>query len=101
MSLNPIVFTKQILDTFLRYQRKVFPFSDPRLAVQAEADSEHEWDMFLGEEHAVQAEYGNLEGAQDMAASPEHGKDPYQSNIQPGALFDPEEFRQDGQRRLF
>lgn len=35
MSLNPIVFTKQILDTFLRYQRTAFPFSDPRLAAQA------------------------------------------------------------------
>ena len=37
MSLNPIVFTKQILDTFLRYQRTAFPFSDPRLAEQAKA----------------------------------------------------------------
>lgn len=37
MSLNPIVFTKLILDTFLRYQRTAFPFSDPRLAEQARA----------------------------------------------------------------
>lgn len=37
MTLNPIVFTKQILDTFLRYQRTAFPFSDERLAKQARA----------------------------------------------------------------
>jgi hypothetical protein len=67
---------------------------------QAMADSDHEWDLFLGKEHAVQAEYGNLEGALDMAASPEHGKDPYRAEPQPGALFDTEEFRGDGQRRL-
>jgi hypothetical protein len=35
-----------------------------------------------------------------MAASPEHGKDPYRAEPQPGALFDPDEFRRDGQRRL-
>jgi hypothetical protein len=67
---------------------------------QAMADSDHEWDLFLGKEHAVQAEYGNLKGALDMAASPEHGKDPYRAEPQPGALFDTEEFRGDGQRRL-
>lgn len=67
---------------------------------EAMADSAHEWDLFLGREHAVQAEYGNLEGALDMAASPEHGKDPYRAEPQPGALFDVDEFRQDGQRRL-
>ena len=67
---------------------------------EAMADSDHEWDLFLGQEHAVQAEYGNLEGAQDMAASPEHGKDPYRADPQPGALFDTDEFRRDGQRRL-
>jgi hypothetical protein len=67
---------------------------------EAMADSDHEWDLFLGKEHAVQAEYGNLEGALDMAASPEHGKDPYRADPQPGALFDTDEFRRDGQRRL-
>ena len=67
---------------------------------EAMADSAHEWDLFLGKEHAVQAEYGNLEGALDMAASAEHGKDPYRADPQPGALFDTDEFRQDGQRRL-
>jgi len=67
---------------------------------QAMANSDHEWDLFLGKEHAVQAEYGNLEGTQDLAASPEHGKEPYRTNPQPGALFDLDEFRQDGQRRL-
>jgi len=67
---------------------------------QAMADSDHEWDLFLGEEHAVQAEYGNLEGALDMAASPEHGKDPYRAEPQHGALFDIDEFRRDGQRRI-
>ena len=35
-----------------------------------------------------------------MAASPEHGKDPYRTDPQPGALFDTDEFRRDGQRRL-
>jgi hypothetical protein len=64
------------------------------------ADSDHEWDLFLGKEHAVQAEYGNSDGDVDMAASSEHGKDPYRVESQPGALFDPDEFRQDGQRRL-
>jgi hypothetical protein len=63
---------------------------------EAMADSDHEWDLFLGKEHAVQAEYGNL----DLAASPEHGKDPYRADPQPGALFDTDEFRRDGQRRL-
>jgi hypothetical protein len=67
---------------------------------QAMADSDHEWDLFLGKEHAVQAEYGNLKGALDMAASPEHGKDPYRAEPQHGPLFDTEEFRQDGERRL-
>ena len=67
---------------------------------QAMADSDHEWDLFLGKEHAVQAEYGNLEGSLDMAASAEHGKDPYRADPQPGALFDTDEFRRDGQRRL-
>mgnify|MGYP000754726529 CR=1 FL=1 len=67
---------------------------------QAMAESDHEWDLFLGKEHAVQAEYGNLEGALDMAASIEHGKDPYRDDPQPGALFDTDEFRRDGQRRL-
>jgi len=67
---------------------------------RAMADSDHEWDLFLGKEHAVQAEYGSLEGALDMAASPEHGKDPYRADPQPGALFDADEFRRDGQRRL-
>ncbi|MFZ1376191.1 MAG: hypothetical protein WAS25_06305 [Geothrix sp.] len=67
---------------------------------EAMAESEHEWDLFLGKEHAVQAEYGNLEGALDMAASAEHGKDPYRADPQPGALFDTDEFRRDGQRRL-
>lgn len=67
---------------------------------RAMADSDHEWDLFLGKEHAVQAEYGSLEATQDLAASPEHGKDPYRTDPQPGALFDLDEFRQDGQRRL-
>jgi hypothetical protein len=67
---------------------------------KAMADSDHEWDLFLGKEHAVQAEYGNLGDALDMAASAEHGKDPYRAEPQPGALFDTDEFRQDGQRRL-
>jgi hypothetical protein len=67
---------------------------------EAMADSDHEWDLFLGKEHAVQAEYGNLHGALDLAASPEHGKDPYRAEPQHGALFDAEEFRSDGQRRL-
>jgi hypothetical protein len=67
---------------------------------EAMADSNHEWDLFLGKEHAVQAEYGNLEGVLDMAASPENSRDPYRAEPQPGALFDTDEFRQDGQRRL-
>ena len=67
---------------------------------EAMADSEHEWDLFLGKEHAVQAEYGHLQGALDLAASPEHGKSPYRADPQPGALFDTDEFRRDGQRRL-
>jgi hypothetical protein len=67
---------------------------------EAMANSDHEWDLFLGKEHALQAEYGNLEGALDMAASPEHGKDTYRAEPQHGALFDAEEFRGDGQRRL-
>ncbi|WP_005035549.1 Eco57I restriction-modification methylase domain-containing protein [Holophaga foetida] len=67
---------------------------------RAMAASDHEWDLFLGKEHAVQAEYGNIGGAINMAASPEHGKDPYRADPQPGALFDLDEFRQDGQRRL-
>ena len=64
------------------------------------ANSDHEWDLFLGKEHAVQTEYGNLDGSLDLAASPEQGKDPYRTDPQPGALFDPDEFRQDGGRRL-
>jgi hypothetical protein len=67
---------------------------------EAMADSDHEWDLFLGKEHAVQSEYGNLTGALDLAASPEHGRDPYRADPQPGALFDTDEFRRDGQRRL-
>jgi hypothetical protein len=67
---------------------------------QAMANSDHEWDLFLGKEHAVQREYGNLDGALDLAASPEHGKDPYRAEPQHGALFDTDEFRRDGQRRL-
>lgn len=67
---------------------------------RAMAGSEHEWDLFLGQEHAVQAEFGVLQGALDMAASPEHGKPAYKAEPQPGALFDTEEFRGDGQRRL-
>jgi len=63
-------------------------------------DFDHEWNLFLGREHAVQSEYGALEGALDMAASPEHGQDPYHTDPQPGALFDADEFRRDGQRRL-
>jgi hypothetical protein len=63
-------------------------------------DSDHEWGLFLSKDHAVQPEYGNLDGALAMAASPEQGKDPYRAEPQPGALFDPDEFRQDGQRRL-
>ncbi len=68
--------------------------------VRAMADSDHEWELFLGQEHAVQAEYGDLQGALDMAASPEHDKPAYQTEPQPGALFDAEAFRGDGQRRL-
>jgi hypothetical protein len=64
------------------------------------ANSDHEWDLFLGKEHAVQAEYGNLGGALGMAASPEYGKAPYRAEPQHGALFDTDEFRRDGQRRL-
>lgn len=63
-------------------------------------DANLEWDLFLGKEHAVQAEYGSLGDTQDLAASPEHGMDPYRTDPQPGALFDLDEFRQDGQRRL-
>lgn len=64
------------------------------------ADSQHEWDLFLGKEEAIQAEYGGPGTSQSLAAAPEHGKPPYRIEPQHGALFDAEEFRGDGQRRL-
>lgn len=74
----------------------------PWVKVRTMTDSDHKWDLSLGKEHAVQAEYGNLESGLDLAASPEHGRDPYRyrTNPQPGALFEADEFRLDGQRRL-
>jgi hypothetical protein len=40
------------------------------------ANSGHEWNLFLGQEHLVQAEYGGLGEALGLAASPEHDKPP-------------------------
>ena len=34
MALNPIVFTKKIIDSFLKYQLTAYPFEDPRLNSQ-------------------------------------------------------------------
>ena len=31
MALNPIVFTKKIIDVFLKYQQTSYPFEDARL----------------------------------------------------------------------
>lgn len=64
------------------------------------AASQHEWDLFLGKEDAVQHEYGTGQPALAMVSTPADGKCSYQAEPQPGALFDTEEFRQDGQRRL-
>ncbi len=97
----------EIPDAALKHRRPLMEIWAPAdgwdtawAEAKAMADSDHEWDLFLGKEHAVQAEYGNLDGALDMAASPEHGNVPYRAEPQHGSLFDPEEFRQDGQRRL-
>lgn len=68
---------------------------------RAMASSPQEWDLFLGKEEALQAEYGESSAALDMAASPEHGQEPYRAEAQQGALFDIDEFRQNGQRRLW
>lgn len=64
------------------------------------ADSDHEWDLFLGEEYAAQAEYGSVEEPLETAPAPGHGIPPYMAATQIGALFDTEEFRRDGQQRL-
>ena len=34
MALNPIVFTKKIIDSFLKYQLTSYPFEDARLNKQ-------------------------------------------------------------------
>ena len=31
MALNPVVFTEKVLQSFLRYQLRAYPFADPRL----------------------------------------------------------------------
>jgi len=67
---------------------------------RARATSQHEWDLFLGKEDAVQLEYGTGQPALAMAAVPARGSGSLPAKPQPGALFDTEEFRQDGQRRL-
>jgi hypothetical protein len=67
---------------------------------RATAADPHEWELFLGQEHAIQAEYGTPETNLDMAAAPEHGQSPYQTDPQHDPLFDTDEFRRDGQRRL-
>lgn len=77
MSRNPIVFTKQILDAFLRYQGAAFPFSDPRLAAQAE--------VVLGARLTCHLDI-NLY------------RDP--TDPQQCALFQAKKFRRDGQWRL-
>jgi hypothetical protein len=65
------------------------------------ADSQHEWDLFLGQEDAVQTEYGGYSPAAALkAAEAEAGQQPYSAVPAEGALFDTDEFRQDGQRRL-
>ena len=64
------------------------------------ADSVHEWDLFLGKEHAVQAEYGTGQPELALGADVAQRQPALMGDPQPGALFDTEEFRQDGQRRL-
>lgn len=66
----------------------------------AMATSDHEWDFFLDQEAAVQAEYGSLGRAQGLGTWPEQGKEPHRTVPQPGTIFELGEFRQDGQRRL-
>ncbi len=34
MALNPVVFTEKVLQSFLRYQLRAYPFADPRLHAQ-------------------------------------------------------------------
>ena len=67
---------------------------------RAMATSQDEWDLFLGKEEAVQLEYGTSDPGLDLAAEPARGQSPYRAEPQHGALFDPDEFRQDGQQRL-
>jgi hypothetical protein len=64
------------------------------------ANSDHEWDLFLGKEHAVQAEYGTGEPEVALVADVAQSQPALIGDPQPGALFDIEEFRRDGQRRL-
>ena len=37
MALNPIQFTREVVEEFRRYQLTAFPIADPRLAAQASA----------------------------------------------------------------
>jgi hypothetical protein len=67
---------------------------------RAMANSDHEWDLFLGKEHAVQAEYGTGEPEVALVADVAQSQPALIGDPQPGALFDIEEFRRDGQRRL-
>jgi len=67
---------------------------------RAMATSQHEWDLFLGKEDAVQLEYGTGQPALAQTSDTVREAGSYQAEPQPGALFDTEEFRQDGKRWL-
>lgn len=55
---------------------------------RAMASSDHEWNLFLGNEHAIQIEYGHLGGTHNLAASPENRRSSYRVEPSQGQLFD-------------
>ncbi len=58
---------------------------------RAAADSDHEWDLFLGKDYAVQAEYGSLGSISTSSHTLEKVKPLFGTEPQSGALFNADE----------
>ena len=72
MALNPVVFTEKVLQSFLRYQLRAYPFADPRLHGQMREllplDEARESPLLQGPFVSLSRPFSGGEAVADLAA---------------------------------